>query len=45
MDGNIKTVGEPQSVLVLRGRQIAIRIGESTMLLDLDKMKQLGILR
>jgi hypothetical protein len=45
MDGSIKTIGTPQSVLVLQGRQVAIKIGESTMILDLDKMKQLGILR
>ena len=44
VDGNVKTLGDAGSVLVLRGRQIAIRIGESTMMLNLDKMKQLGIL-
>ena len=45
MDGSIKTLGSPLSVLVLQGRQIAIKIGESTMTLDLDKMQQLGILK
>ena len=45
MDGNVKTLGDAGSVLVLNGRQIAIKIGESTMILDIDKMVQLGILR
>ena len=45
MDGNVKTLGDAGSVLVLRGRQIVIKIGESTKILDIDKMAQLGILK
>lgn len=45
MDGNVKTLGDEKSVLILQGRQIAIRVGESTMILNLDKMRQLGIIK
>jgi hypothetical protein len=45
MDGNVKTLGDEGSVLVLNGRQIAIKIGESTKILDIDKMVKLGILK
>ena len=45
MDGSIEMLGKQNAVLILQGRQIAIKIGESTMMLDLDRMKQLGILR
>ena len=45
MDGNKKTLGDAGSVLVLNGRQIVIKIGESEKILDIDKMVKLGILK
>ena len=45
MDGNVKTLGDAGSVLVLNGRQIAIKIGEGRKILNIDKMVELGILK
>ena len=45
MDGKQKILGDVGSTLVLNGREIAIKIGESTKILDIDKMVKLGILK
>jgi hypothetical protein len=45
MDGKQKILGDAGSTLVLNGRQIVIKIGESKMTLNITKMMELGILK